>query len=675
MNGSFDCGSALFGKPTSLLFLFMVLLLTLYIVIEDLQWYLKNFKALLTNPGAVDIRYLNVVFIGPPKVGKRSTLNNMLETSLLGKPKEKNCSHFITLDEDTEANWFFSGGTSTEARNHANYLYGSCKDKLQNISGNLSIIPVETTQASDSDARRLYQPNPQRDFLDQLIYVPQLPESFMSASNQTHTGTTWVNTVEIASLPGYLEILPSLTTGPTVYLVFFDSNQSQNQSSNSKWIENAISPIISAIASTKYYSNESNLHPKATDINDKVERFQLVAPVVLLIGTQRDKLSVEESTGVIKEVDKTVEKIKPDHGEIVASISGTSCHLVDNCNLNSYSDFVRVRKSLQRVFHNNFEEASLPFYAKWVYFGTLLQKENTIATMEDCLELGMEMSMDKIEVRACLRYLDRIGILLNYGDIADNKDKCHVICSTQVILNSIGKLLNLQKDEEIGKISNYHLKQYSAKVSEKLQLIPANQLVQLLIHLKILSPISQSASESMYEYLMPAFLQCATTDELTYQPPPDPNNPDPVFITFTCGYVPSGTFSSLITHLVRHGPHKILGLEWNVIVSNSIKRNNVSFWIAKNSSRVTLLCHEKCYEIRVSRIRAVHSLHDICSDVLTTVLYCMNSKVSYLLAFKCSCSDHLSSIENVCVWQNGEFVCGEKSVSLRPSQEIWFGKV
>ena len=634
--------------------------------------YLKNFTAVLTNPNTVDIRCLNVVFIGPLKVGKTSTLNNMLETSRLGKKK---CSHFITFDKDTEATWFFSGGTSTEARNHANYQYGSCIDKLQNISGNLSIVPVEATQASDLDARILYQLNQQRDLLDQLIYIPQLPESFRSASNQTHTGTTWVNTVEIASLPGYLEILPPLTTGPTVYLVFFDSNQSQNQSSNSKWIENAISPIISAIASTKYYSNESNLHPKATDISDKVERFQLVPPVVLLIGTQRDKLSAEESTGVIKEVDKTVEKIKPDHGEIALSISGTSCHLVDNCNLSSNSDFVRVRKSLQRVFHNNFEKASLPFYAKWVYFGTLLQKENEIATMEDCLELGMEMSMDKIEVQACLRYLDRIGILLNYGDIADKWFQSHVICSTQVILNSIGKLLNLQKDEEIGKISNYHLKQYSAKFSGKLELIPANQLVQLLIHLKILSPISQSASESMYEYLMPAFLQCATPDELTSHPLPDPNNPDPVFITFTCGYVPSGTFSSLINHLVRHGPHKILGLEWNVIVSNSIKRKNISFWIANNSSRVTLLCHEKCYEIRVSRIRAVHSLHDICSYVLTTVLYCMNGKVSYLLAFKCSCSDHLSSIENLCVWQNGKFVCGEKSVSLRPSQEIWFGKV
>ena len=99
------------------------------------------------------------------------------------------------------------------------------------------------------------------------------------------------------------------------------------------------------------------------------------------------------------------------------------------------------------------------------------------------------------------------------------------------------------------------------------------------------------------------------TEELVNPPPPDTNNPEPLHITFSFGYVPTGVFCGLITRLVSQGPHKILGFKWK-LVEDSVKRNCVSFYV-DGVHKVTLLSHEKSYEIRVSREDPESSLHDL----------------------------------------------------------------
>ena len=64
---------------------------------------------------------------------------------------------------------------------------------------------------------------------------------------------------------------------------------------------------------------------------------------------------------------------------------------------------------------------------------------------------------------------------------------------------------------------------------------------------------------------MPAVLDCATQDELAAPHTPDTNHPEPLLITFKCGYVPTGTFCGLITQLVSRGPHGIFDFKWNLV--------------------------------------------------------------------------------------------------------------
>ena len=170
--------------------------------------------------------------------------------------------------------------------------------------------------------------------------------------------------------------------------------------------------------------------------------------------------------------------------------------------------------------------------------------------------------------------------------------------------------------------SRYQVKQNL----EKADLIPVKQLVKLLNHVNLLSPIiHKEADGERVTYFMPAVLDCATPDELTTAPPPDTNNPEPLLITFSCGYVPTGTFCGLITRLVSLGPNGILGLTWE-LVEEGVKRNCISFHV-DYANKVTLLCHDRCYELRVERNTSDISLHDLCSHILSVILYILKSLV------------------------------------------------
>ncbi len=176
---------------------------------------------------------------------------------------------------------------------------------------------------------------------------------------------------------------------------------------------------------------------------------------------------------------------------------------------------------------------------------------------------------------------------------------------------------------------------------------------------------------------MPAILEC---NKLTNPPPPDANNPEPLLITFSCGYVPTGVFCVLITRLVSQGPHGILGFTWE-LVEDGVKRNCVSFLVAK-TNKVTLLAHDQCYEIRVvcnpgGRMR----LHDLCTYVLSVMLHTLKSLYPHLvpqIAFQCPCPGHQSSRVNLCVLTEdfwAQFLCGSNPVTPAKDQQVWLGQV
>ncbi|XP_064387346.1 uncharacterized protein LOC135335731 [Halichondria panicea] len=382
---------------------------------------------------------------------------------------------------------------------------------------------------------------------------------------------------------------------------------------------------------------------------------------------------------------------------------------LDNDKGTENAEISPLRGLMNKLFYSRFGKTSLPIPKNWLVLGIILRKEYQIATVADCIEIGKRLEMDEEETTICLLYLHSIGSILYYTDVPDDDDprwllKGHVICLPQVIFDSISQLIIVSMqvvhdgglDTEFVRAELIRKGQFSleavkrhckldVEVSKKLKnnlLIPSGPLMKLLKYLNLLSEITHKDGGERITYLMPAILKCASQEELTNPPQPDTNNPEPLHITFSFGYVPTGVFCGLITRLVSQGPHGILGLTWE-LVEDGVKRNCVSFSV-DDVHTVTLLSHEKSYEIRISRDDPDTSLHDLCGYVLSAILYTLKCLFQHLvmhIAFQCPCSKDCTerSVNHLCALSSKSrirFICeaSKKAVGLKSEQQVWLGK-
>ncbi|XP_064401929.1 uncharacterized protein LOC135347799 isoform X6 [Halichondria panicea] len=720
-------------------------------IAKEQQRYLEILKDLMTAAGTIDLRYLKLFLVGPPYVGKTTTLSRLLKTfenihsagdkSNIQSTLLANCIQAFAFVGDDTAEWLSSNNVDNEAQLLFNYLCGPLDTPLsEQLSEEHTTPPKPSREQSHVQQDESHKLISVENVVSQVDKLDTSDGETKTCKNQRindgisrfqkliKSGDystlfkalgTFLNINDIGGQPGFLEMLPALSTGPAMYLVFLDLSKELNEpykihfSRKGKKItpydaihtvKETVSQILSSISSI--HSNPQVTCSFKTDkvdgFSEKLKLFQQVSPLAALIGTHKDKLEHPEKE--IKKKSKDLNDIvKEQFDKIMISPDATDSNLftVDNYHGTEQSDIGPLRKVLSEIFQTRFKNASLPIRPKWLLFGLILRREYKIASIEDCLELGKKLEMDENETTFCLRYLhDCVGTIMHYTSVLNDKKnwlKNHVICSLQVLFDSISELIlpslcvlrfggAFTEDEK----KLFRKGQYSAKTIEMYckksgnnELIPTKNLISLLQHLNLLSEIIHKdvndPSKCRITYFMSAILECASQDELTNPPPPDANNPEPLLITFSCGYVPTGVFCVLITRLVSQGPHGILGFTWE-FVEDGVKRNCVSFLVAK-TNKVTLLAHDQCYEIRVvCNPGGRMSLHDLCTYVLSVMLYTLKSLYPHLvpqIAFQCPCPDHKSSRDNLCALTEDfwvQFLCGSNPVTPTKDQQVWLGK-
>ena len=719
----------------------------------------------MTDKDTMDIRYMKCFLVGPPGVGKTTTLNRMLKAidniSSSGAKCQStlmaNCIQVLAFISENASEWLSSKDVNEETKLvfrlvHSNKAIEATKEssktQFKTKDKERATAPEQTEQPSSNtkkQSQRESQPEePQTVKRKPAQQHQEPPKSEPETIPQQQSklapikarlqkliktgdyskmakllGNTLLNINDIGGQPGFLEMLPALSTGPAMYLVFLDLSKELNKPYEIPFsrdatiitpfkaihtVEATISQILSAIASVHNISRDQTSFRKAAVFSEKFEKFQQVSPVATLIGTHKDQLTNPEEK--IKETDECLKKVTQKFKDILASPTDCSLFSVDNYAGTEQSDIAPIREFMNNVFRTHFKDASLPIRPKWLIFGTVLRREYKIVKMDDCIEIGRLLEMDTNEIDFCLWYLDCIGTLMHYTNIADDEDdwfKNHVICSPQVIFDSTSQLIItslctlhtegfvIEKErEELLKKGQFSLESiikycFCDEVTEKLkkdELIPAEQLVKLLNHVNLLSPIThKEADGERITYLMPAVLECASPEELTTSLIPDENNPDSLLISFSCGYVPTGTFCGLITQLVSLGPTGIFGFDWD-LVEDGVKRNCVSFYV-DYVNKVTLICRDRCYEIRVSRDDPDISLHELCAHVLSSILFILKrlyQKLVPQVAFYCPCSQHKESRDtnNMCTLVDARkvrFLCGRRPTTLTDKQQVWLGKV
>ena len=612
----------------------------------------------MTDKDTIDLCYLKVLLVGPPGVGKTTTLSRLLKAyenicTAGDKAKRRstllaNCTQVLAfVSQDNAADWLSSSSEDDDEDSEAILLIQYlCGDKLEEATEDVKVVQPsqhKEDKASDhvenattrneerveqvpdnSGSQSATQDEPEQEAVKEdtpgaSVAISSSQEEspapkkklerlrkLVRGGNYTkairHSGNTLLNINDVGGQPGFLEMLPALNTGPAMYLVFLDLSKELNQLYEITFdrdntvitpfkslhtVESTISQILSSIASAHCISQESaslNLQ-KAAQFGEKFQSFQEIQPVAALIGTHLDKLEDREKK--IKETSESLKKVTEKFEKIVVTppqnITSSPFFSVNNWDGKEAADIAPIRSFMNEIFSKRFQNAKLPIQKKWLILNIILRREYRIVEIKECIEIGDMLDIKKDDVMFCLWYLDCIGTLMYYTNIAEDEDgwfKSHVICSPQVVFDSISQLIvdSLRTLHSGGTFTDYERKELikkgqfsvesiemhskNAQVSEKLdknELIPAKQLIQLLKHVNLLSPIiHKEADGERITYLMPAVLECAPQDELTTPPPPDDNNPEPILITFKCGFVPTGTFCGLITQLVSRGPDGIL---------------------------------------------------------------------------------------------------------------------
>ena len=138
----------------------------------------------------------------------------------------------------------------------------------------------------------------------------------------THTGSTLLNINDIGGQPCFLEMLPALSTGPALYLVFLDLSKELDKPYKIPFsrdntiitpynaihtVEATIWQITSAIASVHCISNEKHVYTDSATFREKFEHFLKVSPVATLIGTHKDKLNHPEEK--LKQINEALKKL------------------------------------------------------------------------------------------------------------------------------------------------------------------------------------------------------------------------------------------------------------------------------------------------------------------------------------------------------------------------------
>ena len=483
-------------------------------------------------------------------------------------------------------------------------------------------------------------------------------------------GTILMNMVDTGGQPAFLEMLPALTVGPALYLIFFRLNQNLKQryqiqyvsednenvqlDDSSYTVEEVIFQTLSSIACF------SCTAPKKANMPNP-------SHAAMLMGTHKDLLGSDPETeikakdGALRE---NLREILESESFLRYSSHDQLIFAIDNMT-GDEGELTEVRQRLEDIIKQEFDEFHIP--ASWLMFNIFLRKMgNRTLSLFQCREIG-----DRLEVKntdEVLWFLHHcVGTLMHFPDVEEIKDI--VICDPQVVFDSVTDLiLNSFKLKRVNKTACDKFKetgQFSFKDIQKIaknsksDSLPLPKLVKLLEYLNIISPIKpkgpscsgfstttglpliprislQSDGYQELMYFMPAVLKEAKEEELHMEQ--KPTAPVPLMTHFKCGFVPVGVFCAMIASLV--GQKDTLG--WILQEpckhqSGPILCKNKATFRVNGTYDVTLISKPKWYEMHIACISTADraALVEICSHVVETVCDTLDQVISKMRYKQC----------------------------------------
>ena len=507
-------------------------------------------------------------------------------------------------------------------------------------------------------------------------------------------GTVLLNMVDAGGQPAFLEMLPALTIGPALYLIFFRLDQGLNEryqiqfvSEDNKDIQLGDSSytvaevIFQALSSIAWFSCPA----------PRIANMPNPSHVAMFVGTHKDLLSgeleIKVKDGTLQENLKEVldtDLFKAVKNFLHYASNDQLMFAIDNMT-GDEEELKKVCERLEQVIEQEFDYFPIP--GSWLMFSIFLCKmgKRTLSLLQ-CQEIADRLKVKNTD--EALWFLHHcVGTLMYFPDIEELKDV--VICDPQLVFDSVTDLIlnsfkfGLVRKLACDKFNNAGMFRFKdiQKITRdsKSDSLPLPKLVKLLEYLNIIASIKPESpsfghnsfpelSPDAYQkenlvYFMPAVLKNANEEELRVSQ--SPTDPAPLMIQFKCGFVPVGLFCAIIASLVA----KKHTIQWILLEpcrndGYILCKNRVTFRINDGGTfDITLLSKPKRYEIHIACISSVDIAVEICQHVLETFCDTLDQVISkmkykrclisspnpsdqtlYELGFKCPehpCDDHL----------------------------------
>ena len=671
-----------------------------FITALENQPHFEAYQRALKEELAIPLKYLKVLFFGPPRTGKTSMRRRLIGEILnlanepvqastgtaecydaivkVGEDKtiasttvitrsewssvkalfgREESTHETDLDDELRLLYQFicEAAPTTKSKSHvpAPVIAEESKGEATKVNRKQSsakntipsLIPVKSPEEAKISNLNISQEAEEPGYKLSSKEVDEIERAYraftrvMQATRPEQLkvlleGTILINMVDTGGQPAFLDMLPALTMGPALYLIFFrldrdlkktyqvqyvsKSNENVRFGHSSYTVEEVIFQALSSIACFSYTAPKKSNMPNSSH-------------AAMLIGTHKDLLGSDPIT-----VEAEIQARDVELQEEISFKVGQKLHYasenqlmfaVDNMN-GDEKELAQVRKQLENIMKTEFDDFPIP--ASWLMFNIFLRKmKKRTMSLSQCREIGDRLNVRDID--EALWFLHHyVGTLMHFPDVEEIKDI--VICDPQVVFDSVTDLiLNSFTFKHAGKLASENFKtsgQLSLEEKLKSDILPPLKLLKLLEHLNIIAPIRSEGSSSQSEeivYFMPAVLKHATEEELHMEQ--SSTDPVPLMIHFKCGFVPVGVFCAMIASLVARKDT----LGWSLLEprnGHNLFKNKATFDV-NDAYNITLISKPKRFEIHIARISTTdRALEEICLHVVETICNILDQVIS-----------------------------------------------
>ena len=403
--------------------------------------------------------------------------------------------------------------------------------------------PVVTVVNQQPESTSVTIPSPSSELVDATLKeYDDIRDKCKHSPNVTKLHMLF-NIADVGGQPAFLDMLPSLTIGPAIYLLFSklvnDSGQVLSTSDLTKQqaVKYRAQTDEEPQACQGYtYALQEVLFSALSSIacfglSDKeVEKYitkesgpQKTSSLAVLMGTFADQIDTYDKKTALSttesELKSYLEKTHFCEKNFVDFPNPDFCDHSDgqvfyqvNNKTGSEKEVADYRKMIQDLIKDKFRKYHIP--ASWLGLGICMKilannKRTYKVSFDDCVKMGFKhFNLTKEEVETALNFLHKyIGLIMYFSN--DEHLKQLVICDPQVVFSSVSELTfnvydstsrKQQRSEESAQQKKFEQTgifspdEVEYKSSEKI--LTFLELVHLLVHLNIAAEITSPETDS-----------------------------------------------------------------------------------------------------------------------------------------------------------------------------------